>query len=153
MKFYAGIGARSTPLEVLNMMTEIAVKLDELGYTLRSGGASGADSAFAKGTNHAEVFRAYDATSKAIEMASQFHPAWERCNDYVRKLHGRNVQILLGNNLDNPVDFVICWTPKGEVVGGTGLGIRLAKAKNIKVYNLYLDSVEFLNFLEKLERQ
>ena len=43
---YTGIGSRETPVEIAAKMTELAVRLDALGYTLRSGGAQGADTFF-----------------------------------------------------------------------------------------------------------
>lgn len=49
MKFYTGIGSRNTPANILELMEDIAFKLAEKGWTLRSGGAKGADSAFEKG--------------------------------------------------------------------------------------------------------
>lgn len=135
--YYAGIGSRTTPDGTLEFITRFARILDRKGYTLRSGGAEGADTAFANGAIRKEILRPKDATPEAIEIAMSIHPAPQHCNDYVRKLHGRNVQILLGKSLDKPVEFVICWTPGGKTIGGTGLGIRLADDRDIKVYNLF----------------
>jgi hypothetical protein len=42
MKYYAGIGSRETPKDILDLISKIAIKLESLGYTLRSGGADGA---------------------------------------------------------------------------------------------------------------
>jgi hypothetical protein len=137
MKYYAGIGSRTTPIDVLERMTKVALRLDKRGYVLRSGGAEGADTAFENGASKPEIFRPRHATPEAIEIASKIHPAWHHCNDYVRKLHGRNVQILLGLNLNAPVEFVICWTPGGKTIGGTGLALRLAEERGIRVYNLF----------------
>lgn len=137
-KRYAGIGSRETPDDILLYMRGIASKLYDLGYELRSGGAIGADSAFESGAHpdKCEIFRASDATEAGKVLAAKFHPAWDRCNDYARCLHGRNSMIILGQNLDTPVDFVICWTSNGKAKGGTGLGIRIAEAYNIPVFNL-----------------
>ena len=44
--YYTGIGARTTPNDVLKDMTNIASNLEQSGFILRSGGANGADSAF-----------------------------------------------------------------------------------------------------------
>ena len=44
---YAGVGARETPEPVLAHMREIAERLGERGWRLRTGGADGADNAFA----------------------------------------------------------------------------------------------------------
>jgi predicted Rossmann fold nucleotide-binding protein DprA/Smf involved in DNA uptake len=49
--YYAGIGARSTPPQILSVMTRLASKLEGMGYTLRSGGAAGADTAFERGVS------------------------------------------------------------------------------------------------------
>jgi hypothetical protein len=35
----------------------------------------------------------------------------------------------------SPVDFIVCWTPYGEVTGGTGQALRIAKANEIAIYN------------------
>ena len=136
-KYYAGIGSRKTPEDVLEFMTRFARVLASKGYILRSGGADGADTAFAKGANKKEILRPKHASAEAIKIAMDIHPAPQHCNEYVRKLHGRNVQIILGENLDKPVDFVVCWSPGGKAIGGTGLGIRLADRESIIVYNLF----------------
>ena len=136
MKYYAGIGSRKTPDDMLGLMYCIAQDLEDAGYTLRSGGAEGADASFEKGvTYNKEIFRPRHANDEAISLASNFHPAWGNCNDHVRKLHGRNAQIVMGKNLDKPVEFLICWSPN-ENYGGTSMGIKIARANNIPVYNL-----------------
>jgi len=138
--YYSGIGSRKAPDDILALMELCAMTLEAKGYKLRSGGAGGSDKAFERGvwnSSNKEIFRPEHATSEAIKLASTVHPAWHNCNDYTRKLHGRNSQIILGKDLDTPVEFVVCWTPGGKVAGGTGLGIRLAQSKNIPVYNIY----------------
>lgn len=137
---YAGIGSRESPDNILDVMTQVAQALATLGYTLRSGGAEGADTAFEDGAGPKEIFRPKHATAEAIELASQFHPAWHNCSDYVRKLHGRNAQIILGRDLATPVEFAILWT-SNEKVGGTSLGIRIANHNNIPVKNLFNNKI------------
>ena len=46
---YAGIGSRATPESVLADMTKMATWLARTGWHLASGGAEGADTAFAGG--------------------------------------------------------------------------------------------------------
>ncbi len=153
MKYYAGIGSRETPNDILDLMYYLATKLRDTGWTLRSGGAKGADTAFERAAGAIkEIFKADDATPEAIELASQFHPAWGRCTDYVRKLHGRNAMIILGSDLITPVQFVMCWTPGGAYGvmprGGTALGMRIAQGNGISVKNLYdQDQVDKVNVL------
>ena len=151
---YAGIGARATLAGVLSDMTVMAEWLARTGWHLSSGGADGADAAFAAGAPAEQrtvwlPWRGYNghrgpdcrvlsaaAMAACMEIAASLHPAWERCSPAVRKLHARNVAILLGQTLDRPVDAVVCWSERGEPVGGTGMGIRIAEARGIPVLNL-----------------
>ena len=151
---YAGIGARATPRAVLADMTKMAGWLARTGWHLSSGGADGADSACAAGAPAGQrtiwlPWRGYNghrgpdcrvlsaaAMAECMAIAAPLHPAWERCSPAVRKLHARNVAILLGERLDRPVDAVVCWSEGGEAVGGTGMGIRVAETRGIPVLNL-----------------
>lgn len=161
MKKYAGIGSRKVPDDIGNLMTRISEKLCNDGYLLRGGGAKGSDSFFEEGVKltivegqpiyNKEIFTKYDTTKESMLLSSNYHPAWHNCNEYTRKLHGRNAMIILGENLDVPVNFVVCWTENGKDMGGTGLGIRIAEDKGIKVYNLH-DEETRNNFIEWLEK-
>jgi len=135
-KYYAGIGARDTPLWAINLITAISSKLQIDGYILRSGGADGADTAFARSVEHKEIFRPEHAIPESLVHAERFHPNWYELPNYVKKLHARNSQIILGKNLDSPVKFAICWTKNGKAVGGTGQAIRVCEYYNISVFNI-----------------
>jgi hypothetical protein len=141
-KFYTGVGSRSTPPYILEIMTRLARKLAIEGWTLRSGGALGADTAFENGVTSVnapkEIFLASDANKAALEMASIIHPAWHKCSDYVRKLHARNCFQVLGRDLRSPSSFLVCWTLNGADIGGTRTAIVLARNHNIEVINLGL---------------
>lgn len=141
MRYYAGIGSRETPGDVLVFMHSIAIHLGSHAI-LRSGGAKGADRAFEEGCDEndlgkKEIFLAKDCTPEALVMAANYHPAWDRCSEAARKLHGRNCMIMLGRNLDTPVSFVICWTKDGQESGGTGQAMRIALQHKIPVLNLF----------------
>ena len=146
MKTYAGIGSRNTPSQILRTMEQFA--RDAAGWTLRSGAAYGADSAFERGAELTEIWlpwRGYNShvsqsivTPAAIAMAAKFHPAWDRCSQGVRKLHGRNMHIILGDDLQTPVNFVVCWTVDGAITGGTGVALRCAIQHSIPIFNLAL---------------
>lgn len=139
-RHYAGIGSRETPKDVLFWMVKIARRLAADGWTLRSGGAEGADSSFQCGavltSGPYEIFTANDATPEAIAHAEQYHPAWHLCGEMGRKLHGRNSMIVLGRDLMVPVKMVVCWTPQAKAIGGTGQALRIAAAERIPVKNL-----------------
>ena len=151
---YAGIGARATPAAVLADMTVMAEWLKRTGWHLSSGGADGADSAFAAGAPAGQrtiwlPWRGYNGhrgpdcrvlsaaeLSACMEIAAPLHPAWNRCSSAVRKLHARNAAVLLSETLDRPVDAVVAWSPGGRIEGGTGMAIRIAEARGIPVLNL-----------------
>lgn len=147
--FYAGIGSRSAPRDVLNTMHKIACELRELGYILRSGGAPGADTAFEDGAGRdAEIFIPWPGfgnrrhgivcgdVSWMRELAKDFHPAWESCSRGAKALHTRNVAQVLGQQESPASAFVVCWTPEGKGGGGTGQALRIAHFCGIPAYDL-----------------
>jgi len=165
MKYYAGIGSRKTPPDILDIMDRLAIKLEQSDYTLRSGGADGADKAFAQSVTNKQIFIPWKgfnnidsefigAASEAYELAEKLHPAWNRCSQGAKKLHARNIHQILGPTLspDEYSSFVVCWTPNGNLVGGTATAIKLANNNNIEVINLghksHLDRV--LKYINKI---
>ena len=142
---YAGIGSRKTPQNILYQMTQIAKGLSECSWILRSGGADGADKAFEAGATKKDIFLPTgDIPDLAFEIAELYHPCWnELRSEFVKRLHARNTQQILGATLDIPAKFVVCWTPCGtetahttKETGGTGQAIRIANAYRIPVFNL-----------------
>jgi hypothetical protein len=71
----------------------------------------------------------------AFEIASRHHPAWGGLKDSVRALMARNVHVLLGANLEEPVAFVLYWT-EDEGQGGTAHALRVARAHGIRTVHL-----------------
>lgn len=140
MKWYAGIGSRETPRGMCRALEMFARRAHMAGYRCRSGGAVGADAAFESGDPDTLVIGPHEATEEALATASVHHPAWHACNDYARRLHGRNVQIILGPHLNQPALFVICWTNAPPRRGGTRLGMDVARANQIPVFNLAEDA-------------
>lgn len=70
----------------------------------------------------------------ALEMASHFHPIWDRLKQGAKKLHARNCHQVLGGELNSRADLIVCWTPDGGIdgssskSGGTGMALRIAAA-------------------------
>lgn len=162
MKYYTGIGSRSASYNILNQMEEIAYWLAENRFILRSGGANGADTAFEDGataycneTHHdkykyMEIYLPwkefnfnksllFNIPQKAFKIAEEIHPNWKACKLGARKLHARNVQQVLGRDLNTPSSFLLCWSePQGNSIsGGTRTAYELARQHNIPVYNMY----------------
>lgn len=154
--YYAGIGSRETPPLILTLMHDLAARLAPT-WTLRSGRAIGADSAFERGALSANgLTDLYTANSTIPDWAfthvDTYHPIGSSLVPYHRRLHARNSLILFGPNgpedpeLRSRVSFVLCWTPDAadgspsrptsRATGGTGQAIRVAHAYSIPIRNL-----------------
>lgn len=167
-KYYAGIGSRSTPKEVLNLFESLGRYLAACNFTLRSGAADGADSAFERGCDKflgkKEIYLPWkefnNSDSKlivkdpeAFKIAANYHPNWNRLSDGAKKLQARNTHQVLGCNLHTPCEFIICYTKNGKRSGGTGQALRLADAYHIPIFDVgAYDSInefriDFWNYL------
>jgi len=159
-RFYTGVGSRDTPEEVLSVMRTLAKCLARAGYTLRSGGAEGADAAFESGAQEVPQAKMqiylpwrgfngngsplYTVDRNAMAIARSLHPAWHRLTPAAQKLHARNCYQVLGLSLDTASRFLICWTPDGcessrtrsVRTGGTATAIALAERHGVPVFNL-----------------
>jgi hypothetical protein len=151
---YAGIGSRDTPEDILALMRGIALMLYERGYTLRSGGADGADHAFEYATPAVSTMEIYLpwsgfngkantlpqdrlAWGEALSIAEKYHPNWQACSEGARKLLSRDTFQILGPDCHSLSAFVVCWTKDGKANGGTGQALRIADDKKIPIYNLH----------------
>lgn len=154
MLYYAGIGSRETPPEVLAVFREVAKTLAKKNFILRSGGAKGADTAFESGCDegrgYKEIYlpwRGFEnnpsrlvispcETHPIYKIAKEHHPNWGGLSQGAKKLMGRNVLQVLGVSLTQKSSFIICWTKDGKEVGGTGFALRLAKTYKVPVINV-----------------
>lgn len=169
-KIYTGVGARKTPWDVQAYMRAAAKRLAELGWTLRSGGANGADSAFEagcdKGLGPKEIYLPWKGFNKnpsnlilndsstiikqeTINVLGKEH--WNRLSQGAKNLHMRNVYQVLGVDLKTKSRFVLCWAPiiDGRPQGGTATAIKLAQNHEIPVFNLFKEGEKdrFHNFM------
>jgi hypothetical protein len=163
VKYFAGIGSRSTPLIIQEYMIEMAVVAANHNWILRSGGANGADSAFEEGCDSAlgekQIFLPWNNFNKrksiyiepipeAYDLAATIHPGFKYLKVGAKKLLARNMHQILGPNLNEPSHLVICYTPDNcthhsqysKLTGGTGSAIALASKNNIPIFNLCDDT-------------
>lgn len=169
---YAGIGHRkgNVPTEKALLMVEIGFLLAESGYTLHSGNATGSDHYFHVGCKHGEgdakiflPWKRYNHTQNTEDTIllpkSRFKEAYEillhheilhgEVTGMSKKFFCRNVAQILGEDLNSPVDFVVCYTYNGKHEGGTGIATQLAEKLDIPIYNLFYDKYD-LDFFGKL---
>lgn len=151
-------GARATPPDVLELISQIGKKHAESGGRIVHGGAPGADRAASRLVSNPEALsillpgpndprgpdpqyaggRVFDATQL---------PTWERAHAIARQYedpyrpggrnyNARNVMVLLGPGLDAPREKLVVWSPGAQAIGGTGHAIRTAEGHGIPVRNL-----------------
>jgi hypothetical protein len=157
----------STRVYPIRRIESLAQTLAEHRWVLRTGLARGADQAFhrgaIKGGGRYELYLPWPAfelgardrvtesvvmeqpTLDAFLLAQAIHPNWPRVGLRARPLHARNGHEVLGQELDDPADLVICWVANGSRdgigrdSGGTGQALRIAAAKGIPVLNIARD--------------
>lgn len=147
---FAGIGTRTISDEARKSLTTYAWVLKEMGLDCRSGGAGGSDKIFLDVFgDRCQVLRPHHSTVESRKIAGEYHPAWDACDWGVKQLHGRNSQIILGENLDDKATFVLC-AATSETQGGTSLGIKIARSYAIPVFNVCREHT-FDEFLKTLQ--
>ena len=167
-----GVGSsKSLTEEGSNRITEVATLMNKLGWTLRSGGANGADTAFENCFTKKEIYLPwkgfngnsssfYNVSNEAFSIAKDVHPFYFKLSVGAKKLHARNCYQVLGYYLDKPSDILVCWTKDKCVseetssisTGGTRTAIVLADRNNVPVYNLNIDEhyIQLKKWLEGL---
>ena len=149
-KIYTGIGSRNIADDVEKLFNKLGMALAKRDYILRSGGADGSDLAFERGCDkfngkkeiyipwigfNGSTSKLYNVTEEMYKFAEKYHPYWHNLKDGAKKLHARNCSQILGENLDAPTDFVICYTEGGKLKGGTAQALRIAVDYGIKIFN------------------
>lgn len=172
MTLITGIGSRQTPRNILDLFEGFGRYAKDMGWCIRSGHAPGADYAFERGCktncivylpwknfNHQDpilgIPRVNPLREEVLELVYKYEPYARDLPDSIKKIKSRNIYQVLGENLNIPSNIVICWTPNGEIIGGTGLALKVAQDHNITIYNLGVKSnfvsldklVEIVNLL------
>src|SRR3569833_2811219 len=89
---YAGVGSQETPTHIQVIMRHVGAYLASEGWTLRSGGANGADTAFEQGVND---FYTTTTTNEPIGPwplmpLKEIYLPWVGFNNNPSQLHPRN---------------------------------------------------------------
>lgn len=161
---YTGVGSREERADpkAMALATQIAIRLYDAGFTLRSGAADGMDAAFEAGSKRNEIYLPKEGFNghrtgivlanmpnryDAEKIAAKVHPVFSRLRGFPRNAHTRNVYQVLGGDLQSPSQFLVCWTPNGEYrpehcnknTGGTATAIKLACMYGVPVFNLAVE--------------
>jgi O-acetyl-ADP-ribose deacetylase (regulator of RNase III) len=153
---FAGIGSRDTPDPILDLMKDAGALLAHDGWTLRSGGAVGADTAFETGVKSCpdhpkpEIYYANERSLQKAgnsyglldtrqvhnRMVGVFHPKPSALSPSGFELMARNGCQVFGPDFTQPSSCVVCFTEGGKGKGGTGQAIRMSNATGIPVIDL-----------------
>lgn len=154
MNSYAGIGSRNISSIEQNRISKTADLMCSLGYVLYSGHADGSDISFERSCDGfgisflpwknfnkdliSPTIKTFDISDNAFESVSKFHPYPGNLTSAGRMLMARNYHQVCGNMLVPIVDYVIfCADEKnGNVIGGTGQAVRIARSLGIQCINL-----------------
>lgn len=145
-------------------MVRYALRLELLGYTVRSGGADGADTAF-EVAQERRIYLPWAGFNgkKGIvcgqipslrDIAMTYHPAWHKLSPGAKRLMTRNTAQVLGYYPETEhSEFVVCWTPRGDGGGGTGQALRIARAYQIPTFDLASprDAIKFEDYVRRRE--
>lgn len=177
---FTGVGHRKgVPDNIRNKAVQLTSWLCARGVKLRTGDADGMDAVFRDAApkemrqffaplnrynahpdaimiKPSEIHPCY--YSQARDITANTHPYFYNLGDFERELHIRNAFQVLGPELDEPSNFLVCWTKDGaetkttRATGGTGQAIRLAIKYNIPVFNLQTPNFEgrFRTFIKHL---
>lgn len=81
----------------------------------------------------------------AEEIAKKFHPIYEYLKPGAKRLMSRNSYQVLGKDLRTPSDFIVCYTDKGLMKGGTSQALRIAEVVRIPVFNAGKETESSIN--------
>lgn len=164
------IGSRQTPSNILREAEKLGIWVRESGYAGRSGHAPGMDQAAERGCGKSLVaflpWRGFESSVPMLgvpvvvgpnverdAMVHKYHPTPEKLSRGAFALMRRNSCQVLGLELNEPSNAVVCWTKSS---GGTQQALRIAKAYGIPIFNLInkeLSTAELvIKQLEKLCR-
>lgn len=149
-KRYVGMGTSTTPTEMHRWLKNAAVWLDSLDYMLCSGHTEKADIVFEDFSMHKEIYLPWKGfnestselslesmpnVSKATEIARKFNPNFGALSDREQKQIIMSGFQVLGQSLEEPVDFVLCWTEGGKIEGNIGQVLRIARYYEIPIFD------------------
>ena len=158
LSFYKPVamtGNQDTPPQIMEKMVEIAKTLEANGYTVRVGGLDGIEDTIEKALTKPEVhlpFKDFNqkqskftyVSDRAMAVAKLFFPNWDAMKKGVQYFLAKNARILMGQRVDSPALFLVCWTDDGvesikdrtNRTGFTGHPIAIASALGIPIFNL-----------------
>lgn len=161
-RYWTGVGSRNVPDDVVKWLVTTAKIMNEIGFTLRSGGAEGSDTIFAdqmdKGLtqiwhpwkgfgkrngayNSVVISDRSFAEARDFYLESGIIPWFDKMKQGAQKLHARNYyqvvgKRLLGEPLSEVCIYYVEMDKNLEPKGGTRSAVMVARHYGVPCYNL-----------------
>ena len=148
------IGSRETPEDTMQEMLDVLqrgfkiLRNKQHKIETRSGGKL-----WLRKLHPNVDFRVIPQDIRYRGIVASLHPNPDKLSDIAWALHGRNLNSVSGDALDNPVDAVYYYAEhdkKGNPKGGTAMGVRYAQSLNIPCYYHVTDASKWLEDLRLL---
>lgn len=152
---YAVTGNKDAPDHILQKACAIVQRLEQMDFTLRTGGLAGIEDSVEKVTKKHEIhlpFRDFDqkqsrytfTTDRAKSVAAKFSPGYSALKKGIQLFLAKNVRILMGNNVNSPSLFLIVYSSDGcthisqktQETGFATHAIAVASGLGIPIFNL-----------------
>lgn len=98
-------------------------------------------------------FRVIEQTQEYRDIVTGLHPYPDKLQDFAFALHGRNLNIIMGDDLKTPVDAVYYSAPlnkAGKPTGGTAMGVAYAESMGVPTFNHVYDQEKWKESLRLL---
>lgn len=149
---YAGTGSVRTPHWARDLFCIAGERLTE-SFTLRSGRQDGSDISFErgceKGHGKSEIWLPwshfnYSKSDKVADIdkyryiCASAYSDWDNLSTGMKKEYARCIPMILGEDLDEPIDFMVCYIPPDEDDTVARFAYSLATTNNIPIVNVGL---------------
>lgn len=152
---YAVTGNKDVPPEIVSKVKELVNYLNGHGFTSRMGCDDPIENAAYESAAKKEAilpWREFNSieskftftNDRAMAIAKKFHPTFDNMKKGIQLILAKNARLILGNRMDQPARFLLCWTEDGvenirqktAKTGYTGHTIAIACGAGVPVFNL-----------------
>ncbi len=171
-KPYVVTGNKDASSSIIEDIKQFVIKLEDLGYTTRSGGMDGIDSEVESVSKKLELYlpwrdfsnkqsKLYFSGDLAKQAAKKYSPVYDNLKPAIQSFLAKNARMVLGDKLNSNCLFLICWSEDGAEhkkdvtarTGNVGHVILIANSIGVPVFNLGKEGTKqrLQNYISMLE--
>lgn len=173
-KPYVVTGNKEAPPSIVAELESLVKRIEALGYTTRTGGLDGVDSAVEKVSTKLELYlpwkgfaekesKLYWNDDLAMQAAKKYSPVFDNLKPVVQAFLAKNARMVLGTKFDSNALFLLCWSDDGAEAkkdvtsrtGNVGHVILIANSIGIPIFNLGNEDTKqrLYNYLSLFEQE